>query len=88
MSFVTPYIAGNFGISLEVLAEPFSVSTPVDKTIIARWVYRNYPVLISQKVTLADLVELEIIDFDVILRMDWLHFCYAIVDYKNRIVQF
>ncbi|KAF3651801.1 putative auxin-induced protein 5NG4-like [Capsicum annuum] len=36
LSFVTPYIEGNFEISLEILAEPFSVSTPVGKAIIAR----------------------------------------------------
>ncbi|KAF3641956.1 putative Cysteine/Histidine-rich C1 domain family protein [Capsicum annuum] len=40
------------------------------------------------KSTSADLVELEITDFDVILGMDWLHSCYAIVNCKNRIVQF
>ena len=72
MSFVTPYIAGDFGISPKVLAEPFSVSTPVGKTIIARRVYRNCPIMISQKSMSADLVELEMTDFNVILGMDWL----------------
>ena len=28
------------------------------------------------------------VDFDVILGMDWLHSCYAIVDCKTRIVLF
>ena len=28
------------------------------------------------------------IDFDVILGMDWLHSCYASVDYRTRIVHF
>ena len=46
LSFITPYIAEDFGISPEILAEPFSVSTPVGKTIIARRVYRNYPIMI------------------------------------------
>ena len=88
MSFVTPYIASNFGISPEILAKPFSVSTPVGKTIIARRVYRNCPVMISQKSISANLVELEMTNFDVILDMDWLHSCYATIDYRNRIVQF
>ncbi|KAF3622660.1 RNA-directed DNA polymerase -like protein [Capsicum annuum] len=44
--------------------------------------------MIFQKATSADLVELEMIDFDVILGMDWLHSCYATVDCINRIVQF
>ena len=41
LSFVTPYIVVDFKISPEILAEPFSVFTPVGKTIIARRVYRN-----------------------------------------------
>ena len=28
------------------------------------------------------------VDFDVILGMDWLHSCYASVDYRTRIVPF
>ncbi|PHU07163.1 hypothetical protein BC332_23652 [Capsicum chinense] len=44
LSFVTPYIAVDFGISPEILAEPFSVSTPVVKTFIARQ-FPNEPVL-------------------------------------------
>ncbi|KAF3684292.1 hypothetical protein FXO37_01413 [Capsicum annuum] len=36
LSFVTPYIAVDFRLSPEILAEAFSVSTPVGKTIIAQ----------------------------------------------------
>ncbi|KAF3685722.1 hypothetical protein FXO37_00334 [Capsicum annuum] len=88
LSFVTPYIAVDFGISPKILAEPFSVPTLVGKTIIAWQVYRNCPIMIFQKVTSADLVELEMTDFDVILSMDCLHSFYATVNSKNRIVQF
>ncbi|WMV45742.1 hypothetical protein MTR67_039127, partial [Solanum verrucosum] len=41
-----------------------------------------------QKVTSADLIELEMVDFDIILGMDWLHSCYASVDCRTRIVHF
>ena len=88
LSFVTPYIAVQFSVSPETLSEPFSVSTPVGDPVIARRVYRNCPVTVSQKVTSADLVELEMVDFDVILGMDWLHSCYASVDCRTRIVRF
>uniref|UniRef100_M1DXK3 Gag-pol polyprotein n=1 Tax=Solanum tuberosum TaxID=4113 RepID=M1DXK3_SOLTU len=37
LSFVTPYIAVKFRVSLETLSEPFSVSTPVGDPVIARW---------------------------------------------------
>ncbi|KAH0637947.1 hypothetical protein KY290_036496 [Solanum tuberosum] len=88
LSFVTPYIAVQFSVSPETLSEPFSVSTPVGDLVIARRVYRNCPVTVSQKVTSADLVELEMVEFDVILGMDWLHSCYASVDCRTRIVRF
>ena len=58
LSFITSYIAVGFGVIPEILEEPFSVSTLVGKSIIARQVYRECLVMISQKVTLTDLVEL------------------------------
>lgn len=42
--------------------------------------------MVSQKVTSADLVELEVTNYDVILSMDWIHSFYASVDYGNRVV--
>ena len=56
--------------------------------MIAKWVYENCPVTVSQKVTSSGLVELEMVDFDVILGMDWLHSCYASVDCQTRTVRF
>ena len=47
LSFITPYIAVNFGIIPETFTEPFSVSTPIGIFIIARQVYRNFLVTIS-----------------------------------------
>ena len=70
LSFVTIYIVVDFGVSPKILAEPFSVSTPVGKSIIVWRVYRNFLVMISQKVTSVDLVELKMTDFDVIPDMD------------------
>ena len=72
-SFVTPYIAVQFNVISETSSEPFSVSTPVGYLVIARRVYTNCPVIVSQKVTSADQVDLEMVDFDVILGMEWLH---------------
>ncbi|KAH0784270.1 hypothetical protein KY290_003868 [Solanum tuberosum] len=37
---------------------------------------------------MADLVELDMVGFDVILGMDWLHACYASVDCRTRVVKF
>lgn len=47
LSFVIPYIVVDFGVSPESLVEPFSVSTPVVFSIVARQVYRNCLIKIS-----------------------------------------
>ncbi|WMV54304.1 hypothetical protein MTR67_047689 [Solanum verrucosum] len=87
LSFVTPYIAVNFGVSPETLSEPFSVSTPVGDPVIARRVYINSPFTVSQKVTSADLVELEMVDFYVILgrKMISKGYIYHLVRVKDSI---
>ncbi|WMV55223.1 hypothetical protein MTR67_048608 [Solanum verrucosum] len=51
-------------------------------------VYGKYPIFLSHRVTLVDLVELDMLDFDVIFGMDWLHSCYASIDYRTRVVKF
>ena len=59
---MTPYISMNFDILPEQLLEPFSVSTPVGDSILAERVYRDCPVFINHKSTMADLVELDMVD--------------------------
>ncbi|XP_075095211.1 uncharacterized protein LOC142173505 [Nicotiana tabacum] len=71
LSYVTPYIAKKFRIEPEKLCEPFEVSTLVGESVIARCIYRGYPVKVYYRLTVADLVELEMVDFDVIMGMDW-----------------
>ena len=88
LSFVTPYVAVQFSVSQETLSEPFPVSTPVGYPVIARRLYGNCPITVSQNVTSANLVELEMVDFDDILGMDMLHSCYASIDFITRIVRF
>ena len=48
----------------------FEVSTPIGESIITRKVYHNYIVKVCDRNTLADLVELHRVDFDVIMGMD------------------
>ena len=67
---MTSYVALRFDISSDVLLDPFSVSTPVCNSVVAKRVYRKCPISLSNRVTLVDLVELDMLDFDVILGMD------------------
>uniref|UniRef100_M1DNN4 Gag-pol polyprotein n=1 Tax=Solanum tuberosum TaxID=4113 RepID=M1DNN4_SOLTU len=91
LSFVTPYVAMRFDMLPDVLLEPFSVSTsstPIGDFVVAKRVYRRCLVSLSHRVTLVDLVELDMIYFDVILTMDWLHSFYASIECRTRVVKF
>ena len=69
----TPLIDKKFKIFPEILNELFIVSTSVDEWVIIERVYRNYPIMLPNRVTDVELVELEELDkfyFDVILVMD------------------
>ena len=43
---------------------------------------------LENKLLPCDLVELNMVDFDVILWMDWLHAYYASIDYRTCKVKF
>jgi len=88
LSFVTPFVVMKFEILPDVLEEPFWVSTLLGDSVVAKRVYWSCPISLSHKVTLIDLVELDMLDFDVILGMDWLHACYASIDCRTRVVKF
>ncbi|CAN4096861.1 unnamed protein product [Withania somnifera] len=45
-------------------------------------------VMICSRYTLADLIELEMVEFDVIMGMDWLASCYATMDCRTKRVCF
>ena len=45
-------------------------------------------VSIGSKEIVVDLFELDVVDFDVILEMDWLYLCYASLDCQTRKVFF
>ncbi|XP_060212112.1 uncharacterized protein LOC132639695 [Lycium barbarum] len=88
LSYVTSFIAKKFGVKLEPLSKPFEVSNNVGEAMLARYVYRGCPVRVYHKLTIADLHELEMVDFDVIMGMDWLYSCYASVCCRTKAVKF
>ncbi|KAH0776360.1 hypothetical protein KY290_007771 [Solanum tuberosum] len=71
LSFVTPYVANKFDALPERLGEPFCISTPIGESILVERVYRDCPVSINHKSTMAVLVELDMVDFNVILVIEW-----------------
>ncbi|XP_070036003.1 uncharacterized protein [Nicotiana tomentosiformis] len=87
-SYITPFIAGKLDMRSELLSQPVEVSTPVGDSIVANHVYRDCTVLINDRLTSVDLVELVMLDFDVIMGMDWLASCYANIDCRAKLVRF
>ena len=68
--------------------EPFIVSTPVGESVVAKRVYRNCPIMLSNRFSYVELVDLYILDFDIILGMDWLHACFASMYCRTKEVKF
>lgn len=60
--------------------KPFSVCTKVGKCILVERFYHDCSISINCKDAMADLLELDLADLDVILAMDSIHACYASVN--------
>ncbi|XP_060190366.1 uncharacterized protein LOC132619489 [Lycium barbarum] len=87
LSYISPLVANEIRIESEPI-EPFEVATPVGDSVIARQVYRDCSVIISDRCTKTDLMELDMLEFDVIMGMDCLASCYANVDCQQKVVRF
>ncbi|XP_070057625.1 uncharacterized protein [Nicotiana tomentosiformis] len=87
-SYVNPYVAIEFRIEPEQLHELFFVSTLVDESIVAAQVYRDCIVTVNDRDSTDNLIELLMVDFDVIMWMDWLYSCFAKLDCRTRTVRF
>ena len=80
LSYITPLVAGKLKRIPKLLNKPFEVSTPTGESIITRRIYHNCIVTICDCDTLADLIELEIVEFDIIMGMDLVASCYDMMD--------
>ncbi|XP_070050429.1 uncharacterized protein [Nicotiana tomentosiformis] len=83
LSYVTLLVASKFGIEPELI-KPFEVSTPVGDPVIARRVYKDCTVVVHSRSTVADLIELDMVEFYVILGIDCLASYYANVDCRSK----
>ncbi|XP_070008038.1 uncharacterized protein [Nicotiana sylvestris] len=86
-SYVTPYFAINLGLEPEQLSEPFLVSTPVGESVKVTRVYTGCIVSLQGRNIKADLIELEMVDFDVIMVMSFglTNAPAAFMDLMNRV---
>lgn len=71
-------------LKTQVVREPYKVFTPRNKILVSDLLQLHCPVEIDGRNMLANLIQLKMNDFDVILGMDWLAKNYAKVDCYNK----
>ncbi|OMO91869.1 reverse transcriptase [Corchorus capsularis] len=86
--FVSVEFAASLNCVPEKLDEPLFVATPVRKTMYADLVHKNCVVHIKGCDLVADLVQLRMKDFDVILGINWLSDNHAFIDCHGKRVIF
>ncbi|XP_004516866.1 uncharacterized protein [Cicer arietinum] len=86
------FVSSRFAIRLRkyssFLEEALIVATLVGENLLAKSVYRSCDIAIEGKVLPVDLVVIDLVDFDVILDMDWLDLHHATLDCHNKEVKF
>ncbi|XP_073024228.1 uncharacterized protein [Primulina eburnea] len=86
-SFISRRFAKKLRYKPENLTEPFRIATPESRAIETHEIYRDCKVSISDQTFSADLIQLIMVDFDIILGMDWLARNNAIIDCKGKRVK-
>ncbi|XP_070020132.1 uncharacterized protein [Nicotiana sylvestris] len=85
-SYVSSLFSHFLDIPCESLGTPIYVSTPVGNYVVVDRIYRSCVVTFCGYKTRADLLLLDMIDFEVIIGMDWLSSYHAILDCHAKIV--
>ncbi|XP_073045802.1 uncharacterized protein [Primulina eburnea] len=83
-SFVSRRFAKKLKLEHDILSEPLRVSTPANKTMETHKVYRNCTICINNQTFGVKLIQLNMVEFDIILVMDWLAKNHAIVDCQKK----
>ncbi|XP_073033916.1 uncharacterized protein [Primulina eburnea] len=86
-SFISKRFTKKLGLTPELLVEPFRVATPTSKTVETHRVHRKCKICIHEQLFQAELIQLNMVEFDVILGMDWLARNNAMVDCKGKSVR-
>ncbi|XP_070029898.1 uncharacterized protein [Nicotiana sylvestris] len=78
-SYVSSLFARFLVISPEPLGTPVNISTPVGNSVLVDRIYRSCVITLFGFKTRADLMLLDMIDFEIILGMDWLSPYHAVL---------
>ncbi|XP_070057455.1 uncharacterized protein [Nicotiana tomentosiformis] len=85
-SYVSSYFASCLVMPCNSLSAPIYVSMPVGDSIVLDRIYLSCVMSIGSHETSVDLLLLDMVDFDVILGMNWLSPYHAILDYHDNMV--
>ncbi|KAL0433704.1 UNVERIFIED_CONTAM: hypothetical protein Slati_2704700 [Sesamum latifolium] len=83
-SFMSHDFASRVHASIEPLGHDLCVSMPAGGVILANRVVRSCPIVVEGVTLYADLVVINLREFDVILGMDWLASNHAVVDCQTK----
>ncbi|XP_073139030.1 uncharacterized protein [Henckelia pumila] len=86
-SFISKIFSKKSRLEPEILVEPYRVATPTRKTIETHKVHRNCNICINKHTFEASLIQLNMVEFDAILGMDWLAKNHALVDCREKNVK-
>ena len=64
------------------------MSTLLGESFVAKSLYRNHLIILPNRVSYVELVELYIRYFDIIFGMDWLHSFFDSINCWTRVVKF
>ena len=87
-SFVSFVFASKMGWQAVRMTTPLSVVTLLSDPLDTDVIFLRCPVLVKGRELPVDLVLLDVMDFNVILGMDWLSQHYATLDCRSKVVIF
>src|SRR5262249_40606167 len=87
-SFVSLYFALKLLKDRELMKIPLSIITHLGDSMDVKHIYTSYVVELGGRKLLANLIELPVLDFNVILGMDWLEVNHATIDCYRKCIEF
>ena len=83
-SFIVASCVKDLGLKVETLEEPLHLSSPQGTRVKVDHIYWDCKLEISRILLIVDLKVMDMLEFDVILRMDWLAAHLVVIDYDRR----
>ena len=87
-SFISLYFTKILDRDRVIIKDPLAIGIAAGRAIEVKYVFLAYVIEIDSKVYLADLIELDVLDFDIILGMDWLSENYASINCHDKCMRF